>query len=113
MLIKNECPVEDIDKIIKVLDRFEERIIHHDRKETLFDLMNCQSGGCLLDLDKLLESEDIDFFHDLNGIKTYMDRRTGFIGGYFVPRCAKDEAYGGITFHGTQSYIPKESFNQA
>lgn len=96
MLDNYECPIEDMDKIIKVLDRFEAKISHHDRKETLFDLMNCQSGKCLLDLDELLAFDDMDFFHDLNGIKIYIDRRTGFMGGDFVPRCAKDEAFEGI-----------------
>ncbi len=45
-------------------------------------------GHIPLDLAKLLAAPDIDFSRDVYGIAYHLDRKTGKIGGHFVPRCA-------------------------
>lgn len=41
-----------------------------------------------LDLQKLLDFPDGDFFHDVNGIVRHMNRETKKLGDCFMPRCA-------------------------
>jgi hypothetical protein len=41
-----------------------------------------------LDLDKLLTADDFNFSHDVFGIARHINRRTGEIEDFFVPRCA-------------------------
>lgn len=52
------------------------------------DLTACHCNGCELDLDRLLLAPDPDFGHDVCGIRRHIDRRTGKLGGCFLPRCA-------------------------
>ena len=42
-----------------------------------------------LDLDRFLEFEDLDFYHDICGIRENIDRRTGELKNCFLPRCAR------------------------
>jgi hypothetical protein len=51
-------------------------------------LIACHSNGCPLDLQKLLEFDDVNFWHDLDGIEQYLHKPTGWVGDYFVPRSA-------------------------
>lgn len=54
----------------------------------LMDIEACHCNGCELDLQKLLDAPDGDFGHDVFGIRRFIDRRTGKLGGCFLPRCA-------------------------
>lgn len=42
-----------------------------------------------LDLARLAAFPDFDFAHDVYGIMRHMDRTTGKLGGYFLPRCTR------------------------
>lgn len=44
------------------------------------------NGNPPLDWDRLLEADDFNFLHDLEGISRHMDRSTGRLGDCFVPR---------------------------
>ncbi len=41
-----------------------------------------------MDLQKLLDFPDGDFFHDMGGIVRHMNRETKKLGDCFMPRCA-------------------------
>lgn len=55
------------------------------------DLMTVHvaDAGCPLDFAALLNSPQYDFTHDIAGIYQYLDRQTGKLEEFFVPRCAK------------------------
>ena len=41
-----------------------------------------------LDLQKLLDADDANFGHDINGIARHLNRETRKLEGCFLPRCA-------------------------
>lgn len=47
-------------------------------------------NGTPLRLKELAEAEDFDLNHDLFGIRRHLDRETGELGGFFVPRFAAE-----------------------
>jgi len=81
---------KDMDLIGGVLKRFERTHREFTHMENLLDLMNCQEGVCPLNLELLLGAEDNDFFHDMLGIKHYIDRQNKVMTDGFLPRCAKE-----------------------
>lgn len=63
-----------------------------DYLTTLMDLQYC-NAVCPLDFERLLTFAPFDFAHDILGIAEHFDRRALTLGGCFIPRCAKPEAY--------------------
>ena len=59
--------------------------------DLVMDLEAVHSNGCPLDFQKLLDFPDFDFEHDIYGIQRHIDRTTGKLTDFFVPRCAKPE----------------------
>jgi len=49
---------------------------------------NGVNGNPPLDLKGLLGFDDFNFIHDMAGISRHMNRTTGEIENFFVPRCA-------------------------
>lgn len=54
----------------------------------LCDIARCHSSGYRLRLDELLCANDADFAHDVFGIRTHLNRRTGRLEDGFTPRFA-------------------------
>ena len=52
------------------------------------DLTACHANGCPLRLDALLGAPDLDFTHDVWGIRRHINRRTGQLENHFLPRFA-------------------------
>lgn len=50
------------------------------------NLTACHLNGPPLRLQELLEAPVFDFSHDICGIDKFMNRKTGKLSGYFVPR---------------------------
>jgi hypothetical protein len=50
------------------------------------DVAACHANGNRLDLKGLLSARDVDFAHDLFGIHRHLDRSTGRLKDFFVPR---------------------------
>lgn len=46
---------------------------------------------CPLDFAKLAAADEFTFAHDLGGIHSKLDRGTGELTDFFVPRCAKPQ----------------------
>jgi hypothetical protein len=55
------------------------------------DVTAAHVNGCPLRLAELLAAEDLDFAHDVFGIRRHIDRKTGKLGDGFVPRFAKHQ----------------------
>lgn len=58
-----------------------------ERKSAHADLRLIHNSGTRLDFEALLKYRDDDFHHDVNGMKLRLDRPTGKLIAFFVPRC--------------------------
>ena len=56
---------------------------------TRMDLLATHANGCPMDFDRMREADDFNILHDIAGIGNHLDRETGKIVGFFVPRFAK------------------------
>lgn len=72
-----------------LLDEITDRALGNIKLKMGMDIIACHANGCQLDLKKLLTFEDADFFHDINGISEHINRNTGKLENFFLPRCAK------------------------
>ena len=59
---------------------------HH--ADWFMDIAACHLNGTPLDLEKLLAADDANFAHDVFGIRHHIDRSTGRIMDFFLPRSA-------------------------
>lgn len=77
----------------RILDRADEVYaefgVELDRLTLSMDLAAANANGCPLDFARLLDFPRFDFVHDVAGIPKYIDRGTGQLLGFFVPRCAR------------------------
>ena len=64
---------------------------HEERSSLRMDL-SATHARVPLDLERLAGFDDFDFAHDVSGINRHLDRKTGDLGGCFLPRCARPEA---------------------
>lgn len=65
--------------------------VEYDHMTAMMDIEACHSNGCPLRLDALLAADDGTFGHDVYGIRRFIDRSTGELGGCFVPRLAQPQ----------------------
>jgi hypothetical protein len=84
---------EKINLMGKISERYEDLLRERglepeERHTTIMDLM-FSDDKVGLDLNKLLNFSDLDFIHDVLGIKRHIDRNSGELGGCFLPRCAR------------------------
>ena len=56
------------------------------------DISATHANGNPLRLDALLEADDFNFAHDVFGICRHLDRETGKLTGFFVPRFSDHSA---------------------
>lgn len=59
-----------------------------DRMSTEMDLSACHANGNRLNLDKMLGFDDFNLMHDITGIYRNLDRDTGKLMNFFVPRAS-------------------------
>ncbi len=52
------------------------------------DIAACHISGCPLHLADLLKADEVNFAHDVAGIRRYIDRQTGKLGDCFFPQFA-------------------------
>ena len=85
----------DADLVSAIVDRvaavFEEKCFPLDRLGLRMDLIAVHANGCPLDLRRLLDADDFNFFHDVNGIDCHINRRTGKLKNHFRPRSARPQ----------------------
>ena len=71
----------------KIVDRCLKRMPHGNRIDFIMDIEAAHSK-CPLDFEKLLAFDDLNFYHDIIGINTYLNRVTGDLMDCFLPRSA-------------------------
>ena len=83
-------------KAIAEIHKRAERVAGHriDRMSLAMDMAaaNGVNGNMPLDVGRLLSSDDFNFAHDVFGIMRHMNRNTGELEGFFVPRFASATA---------------------
>lgn len=52
------------------------------------DISACIAQGCPLKLQEWLDAPNFDFVHDFYGIQRHIDRNSGTLTDFFLPRCA-------------------------
>ena len=85
MDVNFDCSHEEL----MLLDEITDRALGDIKLKMGMDIIACHANGCQLDLKKLLTFEDADFFHDINGISEHINRNTGKLENFFLPRCKK------------------------
>lgn len=50
------------------------------------DITACHANGCPLRLQAFLDADDFNFSHDFFGINRHIDRETGQMMNFFLPR---------------------------
>lgn len=86
------------DLISKIIDRADDFSPGRFRRiDLMMDLeaANGVNGNPPINLSRLLAASDADFVHDVFGIVRHMDRATGKLGDFFVPRHAVTETVAG------------------
>ena len=90
-----EFKIKSVDAMVSVAERATALNLfnphNYDRVTMMMDLA-AADADVGLDYDKLLAFPDYDFAHDVIGIATHMNRNTGKIEDFFLPRSAKLEA---------------------
>lgn len=94
MAVNFTCTPQEQYLIIQIVARysqmaeqfFGEALSDETKLEVQMDLTACHCNGCPLDLQRLLEIRDFDFIHDVAGIRNNIDRTTGKLKGFFLPR---------------------------
>lgn len=77
-----------VERIVERAGAMEEKYGHQlDRLSLEMDL-EATHAKCPLELKRLAEFPDFDFAHDVYGIMRHLNRRTGELEDFFVPRCA-------------------------
>ena len=81
---------EDADTIAKIVQRVTEELPHlaADRMSLTMDITATHGNGCPLRLGELLEADALNFAHDIAGIRFHINRETGRLEGFFLPRFA-------------------------
>lgn len=80
---------EELNLVGRIVERAErEGLVFGDKMRLEMDLIACNANGTPLDLSGLVESSRLDFAHDLGGIASHINRRTGTLMDCFVPRYA-------------------------
>jgi hypothetical protein len=53
------------------------------------DVLATHANGNPLRLTDLLAADNVNFLHDIGGIRRHLDRNTGKLGGHFSPRFSR------------------------
>lgn len=63
-----------------------------DKLDIQMDLSAAHSNGCPIDFKKLLAADDFNLLHDVSGIGSHLNRKTGKLMNHFSPRCSLKQA---------------------
>ncbi|TGV61090.1 hypothetical protein EN784_01435 [bacterium M00.F.Ca.ET.141.01.1.1] len=66
--------------------------VDRDALDIQMDLLATHASGCPMDFDRLLAADDFNLMHDVSGIARHLDRDTGELTGYFLPRFAAKQS---------------------
>lgn len=84
--------IETTKKDLSIIEKIVKRYIDIHKKNDAIDVkmaVCCVHYNTPLKLQKLLDTDYYNFFHDLNGIHSCLNRETGELTNYFLPRFTK------------------------
>lgn len=87
-MINFQTTNEDFALINSIVDRAAEGNPELQRMDLMMDITACHLNGTPLDLEALMEFNDFNFWHDLSGITSHLNRTTGKLEYEFLPRCS-------------------------
>lgn len=87
-MIRFNATKEELQLILKIVQRAEKKDIPMNHMDSMMDIEACHCNGTQLDLNKFLNFDDFDFKHDFFGIRRHIDRTTGKLTNCFLPRCS-------------------------
>ena len=89
-MVSFSCSKEDHDLAVQVADRYENNCMlncsAHEHQLILMDLVATHCNGNPMDFAGLLSADLFNLAHDVNGIRRHIDRSTGRLMNFFVPR---------------------------
>jgi len=81
---------KEMQLIVKIAQRaFSMDMGYEDFQALNMDIAACHLNGNPLKLEELLNADDFNFAHDVNGINRHMNRETGKLTNSFSPRYSK------------------------
>lgn len=87
-----EIAPEDLAIVKKIVDRaaalYKREHILRDKIDIQMDIEACHLNGCPLRLADMLEADDFNFMHDVDGIANCISHDTGRLTKNFLPRFA-------------------------
>lgn len=83
-----DCKKEDYELISKIANRAIKEYKAIIKMDLNMDITAVHCNGNKMDLEKLLNADDFNFFHDIFGIMKNIDRKTGKLTNHFLPRCS-------------------------
>lgn len=91
MAISWKTSKEDAEVIAEIARRAVQAFGHLGLSQTeiAMDITATHANGCPLDLAGLRDAEPFDFAHDIGGIRSHLDRKTGRLLDCFLPRYSK------------------------
>ena len=91
-MINWNIPKEDSDLATKVGQRAsamaKDAGVDYGVLEAAMDVSATHGNGCPLKLQELLDADDLNFAHDVFGMRAHINRQTGKLGDCFIPRYA-------------------------
>lgn len=81
-----------VDRIAKIHRENGRGFSSDDRLSCRMDLIATHANGCPMNFAKLASGDDFNLMHDVFGIERHIDRTTGKLTSWFLPRCALPEA---------------------
>ncbi len=87
----NFCANKDESKLIskiaaRAVQMAKEQGADYDHMPAMMDVEACHCNGMPLKLQELLDADNFNFSHDVFGIANHINRETGKIERFFVPR---------------------------
>ena len=65
--------------------------VERDLLDIEMDLLAANANGCPLDFERMDQADEFNLMHDISGIYRHIDRDTGKLTGFFLPRFTKRE----------------------
>ena len=93
-MISLDCTKAELKLIEKIADRFRDLQRKHgfepaDKTNLMMDLMVTHANGNPMRFKDLLAADDFNLSHDVSGIASHINRRTGKLERCFLPRFSK------------------------
>lgn len=93
--VKFNCTAEERALVTKIVARMAKMAMEvqpystFDGNSAAIDLEAVHCNDTRMDFENLLKADDFNFAHDVFGIERKLDRKTGKLKDFFLPRCTE------------------------